>query len=99
MFGSHVGREFTVPSDAAEFTIVLSFFVFVLHSSKEVGSCVVKNRNLRTQLFNFFVSLRPPDDCVRLSSMLLDEPFPWSDRKQIIAKCLTECLLLQCEQL
>lgn len=99
MFGSHVGREFTVPSDAAEFTIVLSSFVFILHSSKEVGCCVVKNRNLRPQLFHFFVSIRRPDGCVRLFGMLLDEPFPWSGRKQIIAKCLTECLLLHCEQL
>jgi len=64
MFGSHVGREFTVPSDAAEFTIVPSSFVFILHSWKEVGCCVVKNRNLRTQLFHFFVSFRRPDVCV-----------------------------------
>lgn len=87
-----------MPSDAAEFTIVLSSFVIILHSSKEVGCCVVKNRNLRTQQFYFFVSLRRPDGCVRLCVILLDEPFPWSDRIQIIAKCLTEYLLLQCEQ-
>jgi len=87
-----------VPSDAAEFTIVLSSFVIILHSSKEDGCCVVKNRNLRTQQIYFFASLLRPDGCVRLFVVSLDEPFPWSDRIQIIAKCLTDCLLLQCEQ-